>query len=74
MLLKHWFTANTPHQQLALQRQTAATDRQIDRLVYVLYGLTEEEIRVVEGTRGGKNEQAEAAEEGLVRLPKHPVR
>jgi hypothetical protein len=24
------------------------TDRQIDRLVYELYGLTEEEIRIVE--------------------------
>lgn len=26
-----------------------ATDKQIDRLVYELYGLTEEEIRIVEG-------------------------
>jgi hypothetical protein len=26
----------------------AACDRQIDRLVYELYGLTEEEIRIVE--------------------------
>jgi hypothetical protein len=26
-----------------------ATDRQIDALVYELYGLTEEEIRIVEG-------------------------
>ena len=31
-----------------LQRQIAATDQQIDRLVYALYGLTEEEIRIVE--------------------------
>lgn len=31
-----------------LQRQTEATDRQIDRLVYELYGLTEEEVAVVE--------------------------
>jgi hypothetical protein len=30
------------------------TDRQIDRLVYALYGLTEEEIRIVEeGTSPG---------------------
>jgi hypothetical protein len=29
--------------------QIAATDRQIDRLVYELYGLSEEEIRIVEG-------------------------
>ncbi len=28
--------------------QISATDRQIDRLVYELYGLTEEEIEVVE--------------------------
>jgi hypothetical protein len=27
-----------------------ATDEQIDALVYELYGLTEEEIRIVEGT------------------------
>jgi hypothetical protein len=29
-------------------RQIEATDRQIDRLVYELYGLTEEEIGIVE--------------------------
>jgi hypothetical protein len=27
----------------------AITDQQIDQLVYELYGLTEEEIRIVEG-------------------------
>lgn len=32
-----------------LDAQIAATDRQIDRLVYDLYGLTEEEIQLVEG-------------------------
>jgi hypothetical protein len=31
-----------------LQRQIDATDREIDRLVYDLYGLTDEEIRIVE--------------------------
>ncbi len=31
-----------------LQRQIDATDRQIDQLVYELYGLTEEEIKIVE--------------------------
>ena len=40
-------TAKTPHEQTALQNQIAATDRQIDRLVYELYGLTEEEIGIV---------------------------
>ena len=28
-----------------------STDRQIDKLVYELYGLTEEEIKVVEGEK-----------------------
>lgn len=40
--------AKTAHEQTMLQRQIAATDSQIDRLVYELYGLTEEEIRIVE--------------------------
>jgi len=34
-----------------MQQQIEATDTQIDRLVYDLYGLTDEEIAVVEGTR-----------------------
>jgi hypothetical protein len=29
--------------------QTESTDREIDRLVYDLYGLTDEEIKTVEG-------------------------
>jgi len=32
----------------AIQRQIDATDKQIDQLVYELYGLTDEEIRIVE--------------------------
>jgi hypothetical protein len=35
-----------------LDRQIAATDRQIDRLVYELYGLTEAEIKIVEEATG----------------------
>ena len=31
-----------------IEREIAATDRQIDQLVYQLYGLTEDEIRIVE--------------------------
>lgn len=31
-------------------RRGAAADVEIDRIVYVLYGLTEEEIAIVEGT------------------------
>jgi len=33
----------------ASSSQTHATDAEIDRLVYELYGLTEEEIEIVEG-------------------------
>jgi hypothetical protein len=39
--------ARTPHEQTGLQRQIEATDGQIDALVYELYGLTEEEIKIV---------------------------
>lgn len=41
--------AKTEHEKTVLQRQIDATDRQIDALVYELYGLTEEEIKIVEG-------------------------
>lgn len=41
--------AKTAHDKTLAERQIAATDKQIDRLVYALYGLTEEEIAVVEG-------------------------
>jgi type I restriction-modification system DNA methylase subunit len=37
---------------LALQSQINRIDAEIDRLVYELYGLTEEEIRIVEGGEG----------------------
>ena len=39
----------TPTERDLLQRQIAAIDQQLERLVYELYGLTEEEIRIVEG-------------------------
>lgn len=39
----------TPHEQTALDRQISATDTQIDCLVYDLYGLMEDEIKLVEG-------------------------
>jgi hypothetical protein len=41
--------AKTPQEKTALERQIAATDAEIDRLVYELYGLTEDEIKIVEG-------------------------
>ena len=39
----------TPQEKAVLERQIAATDGMIDRLVYELYGLTEAEIKLVEG-------------------------
>jgi hypothetical protein len=43
--------AKASHEQESLQRQIAATDRQIDTLVYALYGLTEDRTRIVEGRK-----------------------
>ena len=40
-----------PQMKTMLQRRIDAADREIDRLVYELYGLTEEEVGIVE--RGG---------------------
>ncbi|MFZ4463961.1 MAG: hypothetical protein ACOYN5_08935, partial [Bacteroidales bacterium] len=37
-------------QALALKAEISKTDQEIDRMVYALYGLTEEEIKIVEGT------------------------
>lgn len=42
--------SKTPHEQTVIDRQIIAIDSQIDRLVYDLYGLTEEEIKLVEAT------------------------
>ncbi|NLO72789.1 MAG: N-6 DNA methylase [candidate division WS1 bacterium] len=44
--------AQTAQDRELLQRQIEATDREIDRLVYELYGLSEEEIALVEGEEG----------------------
>jgi type I restriction-modification system DNA methylase subunit len=40
--------ARTEQERTMIQRRIEATDAQIDKLVYELYGLTEEEVRVVE--------------------------
>ena len=45
-----WFrVSGSPADKALHQRRIEATDRQIDGLVYELYGLTEEEVGVVEG-------------------------
>jgi hypothetical protein len=45
---KNFLNAATDPERDALQKKIQATDRQIDALVYELYGLTAEEIAVVE--------------------------
>ena len=41
--------AKSDAERATLQNALTATDAQIDVLVYDLYGMTEEEIRIVEG-------------------------
>jgi len=43
--------AKEESERIAIQRQIDATDRQIDQLVYKLYGLTDGEIDIVEGSK-----------------------
>jgi predicted type IV restriction endonuclease len=47
-LHKQLAAAKSTHEKTTIQRQIDATDKQIDELVYELYGLTEEEIKIVE--------------------------
>ena len=47
-LHKQLADAEVPQAKILLQRQIEATDRQIDELVYELYGLTDEEIEIIE--------------------------
>lgn len=49
MLELHKREPQTPQEADSIQRQIAATDAAIDKLVYELYGLTEEEIKIIEG-------------------------
>jgi hypothetical protein len=53
-LHKKLAAAAIPADKKLYQRQVEATDEEIDALVYELYGLTEEEIVIVEGAHGGK--------------------
>ena len=46
-LHKQLAVAKTPDDKTRLQRQIDATDQQIDRMVYELYGLTGKEIQIV---------------------------
>ncbi len=55
---KRLAAAKTLTGKTAIRRQIDPTDRQIDRLVYELYGLTDDEIRIVE--EGTKDERAKS--------------
>ncbi len=49
-LNKQLAEAREPQTKTVLQRRIETTDQQIDRLVYELYELTEDEIKIVEGS------------------------
>jgi hypothetical protein len=51
-LHKQLASAKSESQRGAIQRQIEATDAEIDRLVYDLYGLTKDEIAIVEESSG----------------------
>jgi hypothetical protein len=48
-LHKQLAEAKTAHGKTNIQRQIDATDAQIDKLVYELYDLSDEQIKIVEG-------------------------
>jgi len=50
MQLRQEFLDPSVHTKPLIQRQIDTTDKQIDQLVYDLYGLTDKEIRIVEET------------------------
>ena len=49
MLELHKSSPRMPGDKERVKREFESTDKQIDRLVYELYGLTDEEIKIVEG-------------------------
>lgn len=48
-LNKNLVSAKTPQEKESLERKIEVTDKAIDSLVYELYGLNDEEIKIVEG-------------------------
>ena len=45
---KQYNSSNTPTERKLLQKQIDLTDKKINELVYELYDLTEEEIKIIE--------------------------
>jgi hypothetical protein len=54
-LLKKYHSAKIATEKNLFKKQIDIVDKQIDQLVYELYGLTDEEIKIVEEDIGGKN-------------------
>ncbi len=54
LLKKQQSATKTPHERAVLERRIASTDQAIDQLVYELYGLTDEEIGLVEEKAGSE--------------------
>jgi hypothetical protein len=54
-LNKDLANAKTPHEKKLLEKQIVGTDKKIDKMIYELYELTEEEITVVENNFEGKS-------------------
>jgi len=52
-LHKKLAAARVPDEKTRIQRQIDTTDKQIDKLVYELYGLTDEEIKIIEESQHG---------------------
>jgi hypothetical protein len=48
MLALHKKSPKTPQEQEMVKREIESTDREIDQLVYELYELSEDEIKIVE--------------------------
>ena len=49
-----------PYDRTAIHRQLAAAERKVDELVYEMYGLSEDEIQVIETRGTGKFASSEA--------------
>lgn len=49
-LNKQLSDCKTPHEKRLIEKQIEVTDNKINKLVYELYDLTEEEIKIVENS------------------------
>jgi hypothetical protein len=66
-LHKRLAEATSSDDRTRLQRQIDATDREVDNLVYDLYGLTEKEIKIVEEGVEGRARKSSQEEAGHAR-------